>query len=461
MKKCSFTTFSKLFATVALTLPLLGQAQTEKVSYGKPAYLRPYDQSGINVFETTKDDANVKYEGMKLSLGAGFTQQFQSLKHENPLALNNTGNTVTTALANKLFPLTSGFMTAQANLFLDVQMADGVKLNVTTYLSARHHNEAWVKGGYIQFDKLPFKGQFWDDLMKVTTIRVGHYEVNYGDAHFRRPDGGHTLYSPFMEGNIMDAFATEIGGDVTFQKNGLFGVVGLTNGMIKGNIDSIAPTTADANVKKSPSFLMKGGFDKKFGDIRVRFSGSLYANGSSAGSGLTLYGGDRTGSNYQNVMEKWVASPGATASAQAYTATAFSGRFNPGFSKKVTAVMFNGFVKAKGLELFGTIETASGRSKTETVNRKATQLAGEAVYRFAADEKLFVGLRYNTVTARLAGQTSDVKVNRFAVAGGWFVTKSVLMKMEVVNQKYVDFPTSDYRSSGKFNGFVMEAIVGF
>jgi hypothetical protein len=461
MKKISLLNVSGILALAVMSLPNIGHAQTDKINFGRPAYMRPYDQSGINQFETTKDDANVKYEGRKISLGAGFTQQFQSIKHENPNALNNTGNTTATALANKLYPLSPGFMTAQANLFLDVQMAEGVKLNVTTYLSARHHNEAWVKGGYIQFDKLPFKGEFWDNLMKYTTIRVGHYEVNYGDAHFRRTDGGQTLYSPFMEGNIMDAFATEIGGDVTLQKDGVFGVLGMTNGMIKGHIDSVAPTSIDANVNRSPSIILKGGFDKKLGDVRLRLTGSLYHNSSSAGSGLTLYGGDRTGSNYQNVMEKWVAAPGATASAQAYTATAFSGRFNPGFSKKVTAIMFNGFMKVKGLELFGTLETAKGRTKLESADRKATQFSGEAVYRFAADEKLFLGLKYNTVKAALTGYTTDVKVNRFAIAGGWFLTKSVLMKMEIVDQKYLDFPTSDYRSSGRFHGFVMEAVVGF
>ena len=108
-----------------------------------------------------------------------------------------------------------------ANLFVDIQLADGIQLNVTTYLSTRHHNEAWVKGGYIQFDKLPFKGKFWNNLMDVTTIKVGHMEVNYGDAHFRRSDGGHALYNPFMESYIMDAYATEIGGEVIVQKNGL------------------------------------------------------------------------------------------------------------------------------------------------------------------------------------------------------------------------------------------------
>lgn len=442
----------------AAILPLFTLAQQPKI-----ANFRAYDQSGINVFETGKGDS-VKFDGLKVRWGAGFTQQMQNLKHENPSAINNGGNTLATAGANKLYPVAFGFMTAQANLYMDAQLADGIKLNVTSYLSARHHNEYWVKGGYIQFDKVPFKGKFWDDFMKIATIKVGHFEVNYGDAHFRRSDGGGTLYNPFMESYIADAFATEIGGEVLVQKNGLFGMLGLTNGMIKGHIDSVAITAQDDNAKRSPSLILKAGIDKKINNIRVRFSGSFYHNSSSAGSGLTLYGGDRTGSNYQNIMEKWVASGVGTAAAAApaYTAIAFSGRLNPGFSKKVDAVMFNGFLKAGGAELFLTYEGASGRTKTETANRKMTQFAGDFVYRFGKSENLFLGARYNTVKAALLGFTAgDVTVNRLAFAGGWFITKNVLMKAEYVSQEYKNFPTTDYRSSGKFNGYVVEAVVGF
>jgi hypothetical protein len=192
------------------------------------------------------------------------------------------------------------------------------------------------------------------------------------------------------------------------------------------------------------------------GVVRLRVSGSYYHNSSSAASGLTLYGGDRTGSNYQNVMEKV---PYGTAN-PASTAVAFSGRFNPGFSKKVDAFMLNTFLKAKGLEFFGTYEKASGRTKTETVDRDANQVAGELIYRFAQD-RLYVGARYNTVTARLAGFTSDVKVDRVAGAAGWFLTRNVLLKAEIVEQNYKDFPASDYRAGGKFNGYVIEAVVGF
>ena len=104
----------------------------------------------------------------------------------------------------------------------------------------------------------------------------------------------------------------------TVQKNGLFGMLAVTNGMIKGNVDSAAKgivngEVVDDNTNRNPSIILKGGIDKQLADnIRVRVSGSLYHNSSNAGSGLTLYGGDRGGSNYQNVVEKWKDAAGAS-----------------------------------------------------------------------------------------------------------------------------------------------------
>ena len=409
--------------------------------------LRPYDQTGINVFEDPKDTATT-FDGIKLRFGAGFTQTFQGLTHKNE--------------ANNLHKITPGFNTASANLFMDVQLYDGIRLNLTSYLSSRHHNETWVKGGYIQFDKLPFEGKLWEDIMKVTTIRVGHMEINYGDQHFRRSDGGHTLYNPFAENYIMDAFTTEIGGEVLVRKYGFFGLAGASNGMIKGNVDSLIATKADQNIRKSPAFYFKGGYDKQLNDlIRVRFAGSYYHNSSSGGQ--TLYSGDRTGSNYFMVVEK----AGGT-----YAGNFASGRLNPGFSKTVKALQLNGFVKVKGMEVFGTYEQAQGRSKNEVDERKARQYAIDAVYRFGQKENVFVGARYNKVRARLAdipatattpavSYDHDVNIDRMAFGAGWFLTKNILLKGEYVTQDYKDFLTQDFRNNARFNGYVIQAVVGF
>jgi len=447
----------KLVAILAIVgiLPVSLFAQLQ----GKIDNLRAYDQSGINVFENLKVD-NTPFDGLKVRLGAGFTQQFQNLKHENPGALkNNQGSFSAGTTGNQLKVITSGFQTAQANAYLDVQLADGISMNVTTYMSAKHHNETWVKGGYIKFDKVPFKGQFWSDLMKVVTMKVGHFEVNYGDEHFRRTDGGQALYNPFMEGNIMDEFATEIGGEVYLKKHGWFGMVGLTNGMIKGNIDSLNyANNPDGDLHKAPSLLLKGGFDQQVSkNLRLRLTASYYGN-QSCGSN-TLFAGDRTGSNYQYVMELNSADPSSKTGAG--TPLAFSGRFNPNFSKKINAFMLNGFIKAGGLELLGTYETASGRTSTESSNRKANQYAIEGVYRFGKAENIFIGARYNTVTAGLKGVVNDVTINRFALAGGWFLTSNVLLKAEYVNQLYKNFVNTDARAGGKFYGYVIEAVVGF
>jgi hypothetical protein len=428
---------------------------------------RYYDQRGVNVFETPKD--NVTFNGLRVRFGAGFTQQFQGLKHENYTSFLNP--IPAPDAANKLYALGSGFNTAMANLNLDVQLADGIRLNLVTYLSSRHHNEAWVKGGFIQFDKLPFKGKFFDDLMKIVTVKIGHMEINYGDAHFRRSDGGQTLYNPFMDNYIIDAFTTEIGGEIYAQHKGFFGMIGLSNGEIKGDVKLPAPSPTDPVAKKSPAVYFKAGYDRQFTDkVRARVSGSYYGDKSSASN--TLFWGDRTGSNYFMVNETatFKNREGATVAGNP-TDNAWSGRVNPGFSDRTKGTQLNGFLKVGGLELFGTYEKGKGRAANQVIqrDREFTQLAGDVVYRISlgGKENFFVGGRYNTVSAEqlfgsgAAATIREVNVNRTALAAGWFLTRNVMLKGEYVTQKYKDYPTTSQYYKGKFSGYVIEAVVGF
>lgn len=448
--------------------------------------LRPYDHTGLNMFETPKNDS-IPWDGFKFRLGVSTSFQFQNLSHENTM---NTDSTAGWPLVDankdnvddrKLILITNGFNLAQANLNLDFQVYDGVHVNLVTYLSSRHHQEAWVKGGYVQFDKLTFlNSNGINNLMKYFTIKFGDYEVNYGDQHYRRSDGGNAMYNPFVENLVMDQFTTEIGGELQFKYNNFIIVGAMTGGEIKGDItwnqkmDAVDSTTQDPGLpgysdavpinKRAPSIIGKIAYDKQFNDdLRFRLSGSVYTTNSSASN--TLFGGDRTGSRYFGVLENTTYST---------TGTAFSGRFNPGFSDQVTSFMINPFVKFKGLELFGTAEFANGRQVTEIDKRNASQYAIDVIYRFPANEHFWIAGRYNTVTAQPLlkdpngvtwkddnGDIPNVTINRWAVSAGWYLLDQVMLKAEYVNQEYKDFPNYDIRKDGKFNGFMLEACLGF
>ncbi len=414
-------------------------------------YFRQNNKAGLNVFETTKNDTS-QFTGMKVRIGGNFTQDFQGLSHQN----NATPVLVNGVDANQLISLTNGFNRAMANLNIDAQLDDGIRLNLTMYLSSRHHEETWVKGGYVQFDKLLFlKSAAIDNIMKNFTIKIGDYELDYGDQHFRRSDGGNAIYNPFIENHIMDAFATEIGGEIYYHpKSGFLLMGGITNGELNPTVvasSKIDSATGKLN-KYLPAFHGKIGYDKQFNkDLRFRITGSFYVNKSSAGN--TLFFGDRTGSHYFFVMENTAATSDGNA---------WSGRLNPQFSEQVQTFMINPFVKFKGLEVFGTYEIAKGRMITERVMRKATQYAVDLIYRFSqGKENFWIGGRYNSVTNTLPNDPIDITINRVAGSLGWFVTKNIAMKAEYVNQQYKNFAQTDIRSGGKFDGYMIEASVGF
>jgi hypothetical protein len=414
--------------------PTLSFAPTIEIQH-----LRANDKRGINVFETPKNDG-VPYDGFKLNFGGAFTQQFQGLGHSNSAAPKVTNNVD----ANQLMQIGHGFNNASANLYINAQLAPGIRVAMTSYLSSRHHNETWVKDGYLLIDDSPLEIQALKTMMKYVTIRAGHFEVNYGDAHFRRSDNGNALYNPFVGNLIMDAFTTEVGAELYLRANGFLAMGAVTGGEIKGNI-----LTPD---DRAPAYIAKLGFDRQLSpDVRVRLTGSRYSNSKSPAG--TLFAGDRAGSRYWFVLENTA----ATANAQFS-----SGLINPLFRRSVTSYQLNPFVKVRGLELFGVIEQAKGiNAATEVDRRTWNQYAAEATYRFLADEMMFIAARYNKATGELPGMTQKVGADRSQVGAGWFLTPNVLLKGEWVNQKYSDFPTTDIRNGGRFKGFMVEGVVAF
>lgn len=385
-------------------------------------------QDGLNIFDPVKD--NVEYNGLAVKIGGAFALQWQGLNHSNNL--------------NNLIDLGSDYNLPTANMTIDAQLADGVRVNLDLYLASNHHHETWVKGGYLQIDRLDFisKG-YLENFMKYATIKVGQMENNYGDAHFRRTDNASALKNPFIGNYLMDGFNTEVGAEFYYARNNFLFMGGFANGKLNQSV-----VDADAT---SSAFIGKFGYDKQMNEnLRFRLTGSIYH--SSKLKSVYLYSGDRTGSRFYNVIQE-----------QGQGANFRAGRVNPGFKNKLTAVMFNTFLKFKNLEIFGTLENAKGGDASgSTETRKWNQFALDMVYRFGNNDNFYFAAKYNTASGKLSNADANkVKVNRTETGFGWFMTKNVMSKFLYVNQDYKDYPSASNYAGANFKGIAFEAVISF
>tara|TARA_R110002049_G_scaffold71370_1_gene183856 strand:- start:10038 stop:11411 length:1374 start_codon:yes stop_codon:yes gene_type:complete len=442
---------------------IMGAVANAQLTFGQVQNQIPRNQNGINQFDVKKD--SVEFKGVSVDLGAAFALQFQAIDQ-----FNDQPATQPAPIAGyRLNDLSNNLNLPTANMSIGAQLADGVRVNLDLYLASRHHNETWVKGGYLQIDKLDFiKKDFLAGFMQYATLKIGQMENNYGDAHFRRSDNGNAIMNPFIGNNIMDAFITEPGIEVYYNRSGLVSMLGVTNSKLNQNVTEVKASAPGQNTVISPTILAKVGFDKQINeDLRLRLTGSYYhvANMSSS-----LYSSDRAGSRFYGVMTHgaYTGATGAVASNFDPTSNKDTGRFNPRFGNWATSVMINPFVKYQGLEVFGTIEIASGGDKKGTDDKRTVnQFAGDVLYRFGANENLYIGAKYNNVSGKLANaDTNEVSINRFETSLGWFMTKNILAKLGYVNQTYKDF--SQYTAGnpedlygGNFKGLMFEAVISF
>ncbi|MGB3179909.1 MAG: hypothetical protein WBB45_00860 [Cyclobacteriaceae bacterium] len=414
--------------SILLTIVLLGMSYLVMGQQRSLQYFRPPGQAGLNMFETPKKDT-VEFDGLKVVVGGDFSILFQGLSQTNDLV----GDTLT--------DLASNFTLPTANLNLDVQIADGVRMHLRTYLSSRHHNEAWVKGGYFQIDKLDFIQEgFMEGFMDIATIRFGMDEINYGDTHFRRSDNARSIYNPFVGNYIMDAFTTEPFAELTLQTNGWLFVGGLSNGRLNQT-----PLSGD------DGYVVYGkiGYDNYVSDdVRFRLTLSGY-NSTDKSTRDYLYNGDRAGARYYSVLE----------GQNDARVSDFLPRFNPGYAYQ-TAWQVNPFVKAGGLEFFGVYERVSNGDNEPGGNYN--QLGGDLIYRFGGQENFYVGARYNRVSGEAIDGAPEVEIERTNLGGGWFMTNNVLAKLEYVTGNYggPGFDNTKFQGA-EYDGFVVEAVISF
>ena len=409
---------------------------------------------------------------MSVDLGGAFNMDFQAINSFNDQPATFVAPSKITGY--RLMNTENNFVLPAADMTIGAQLFDGVRVNLDIYLASRHHNDTYARGGYLQIDKLDFiKKDFLANFMKYATIKIGQMENNFGDAHFRSSDNGSTLRNAFVGNNIMNAFSTEMGIEVYYKRNGWVSMLGATNGNLNQGTQEVVFTTGpNTNTVVSPSILAKFGYDKQIDkDLRVRLTGSYYHNANLGNS--NIYSSSRSGFGFWGVLNNNAYKNNGVDVAASYNSTSTpEATFNPNFKNWATSIMINPFVKYKGLELFGTVELASGGDKAGVdAKRKADQYAGELIYRFGKTEQFYIGGKYNTVSGKLSNaDAKKVTVNRFESSIGWFMTKNIVAKLDYVNQNYKDYsqfvgnvPTGNANNfyGGQFKGLVFEAAISF
>ncbi len=374
----------------------------------------------------------------KVTTGADFAMQFQGLRH-----------TADTAL----IPLGSNINLPTANFNISALLAEGIEVSLTTYLSSRHHVEAWVKGGYLLIDRLPFiKSEFTDRLMNFMTFRVGVMEINFGDAHFRRSDNGHVIKNMFVGNYVLDAFTTAPAFEALFRSNGIILMGAVSTGTLKPALtgySAFSQTYTPYNIHKEPAFYWKAGYDKQINDD-LRFRATLSGYHAANHHFGSLYYGDRTGSRYYLVMNRITNSADDVDPAKNH----MSGNWGPGFTDRNNSFMFNLFARYKSAEIFGTIENVKGTPAFGGSAFTFSQYAVEGLLRFGKDDKFFGGARYNYVK-----NNAESSVDRIQIGAGWFLTPDILLKAEYVDQDYKNFVL--YGGNAGFNGLMIEAAISF
>jgi hypothetical protein len=449
---------------------LSGNVMAQQVTFGHIQNQIKRDKTGLNQFDVKKD--SVEFKGLSIDLGGAFNMDYQTINSFNDQP--STFALPSKIVGYRLMNNENNFTLPAADMTIGAQLFDGVRVNLDIYLASRHHNDTYARGGYLQIDKLDFiKKDFLAGIMKYATIKIGQMENNFGDAHFRSSDNGSTLRNAFVGNNIMNAFTTEMGMEIYYNRSGWVSMIGATNGNLNQGISEVTYTAGpNTNTVVSPTILAKLGYDKQIDqDLRVRLTGSLYHSSNLGNS--NLYSSSRSGFGFWGVLNNSAYTNNGVAVAANYNSTSTpEGTFNPGFKNWATSIMFNPFVKYKGLELFGTIELASGGDKAGVdAKRTADQYAGEVIYRFGKTEQFYIAGKYNTVSGKLSNaDANEVTVNRVESSIGWFMTKNILAKLDYVSQNYKDYtqfvannPTGNANNfyGGNFKGLVFEATISF
>ena len=344
-----------------------------------------------------------------------------------------------------------GFQSARGNLNFAAHVADGIDIFFNAFLSSNHHVGQWYDDeGYINISKLPESSDVLglnNTLFKYVTLTAGFIPVDYGLWWEIRSDNADVQRNPLVGNYIVDANDVEPSVQVKTKPGLLNALVAFGDGTTTGDFTPGRGNEVNAKVwlNLKNEFQLAGSIYRS----NQANNGTGYPTG---GSTTDLYAGNRSGSQYSGIFGD---NPEA-------------GDIAPQKGQDVTAFQFDGYYNLKPLQVFGMY----GYTKDADINGSAPGNPQESWSYFGGDvtyylfPALYVAARYSAAVSNMY-QGKDVSANpvsagRFQVGAGVWVTNTMLLKLEYVNQQYKNFPAaSGYGYNTRFHGFTTQFSVAF
>ena len=414
---------------------------------GRPEWVRPelWMWPGFRA-EETKDMLIGSSSNIDLYMGLHAAGRFQYLEQQD-VTINGAEG----------IDLEPSFQTAWGDIAFMADVSDGaILVFFDLYLSSRPHpSTTYGNEGYMLFRRIPGESGVSDFLNKSifehVNVKAGHFEIDFGDAHYRRSDNAWVSRNLLIGNYLVDPDVEEIGMEI-FSKphwpvKGLFGVTSGT-------------TTENINEGRGLASVHGKIWVDATDDLRLSVSGYYvdHSDNPPSGAGSTsgrLYSSRRSGGPYAGV---WGGgnSPGD---------------LTIGADELVTALQGDVTWMPRPWEFYGNVGWVEDADPNGSLSGKPTERwtygSVEAAYFF--DQRTYVAGRYSFALASdVKGEGSDGMINRGQVGGGYWLTRNTLVKAEYVYQVANGFDSDDGLVGGvdvaedpSFTGVLLEVSFKF
>ena len=359
-----------------------------------------------------------QYEDLSLHLGLQTVGRFQAVSQDKV----TSGGVVQQ-------DLNPGLQDPFANLSFLATIAGKMDVYFDLYVASRPHpNTMYAHEGYLLFKDLPapFNTGLGHDLFDYINVKVGAFDIDFGDGNYRRSNNAFVQRNPLIENPLVDPNVEEIGGEVYSVKGPVYWLAGLTNGTTTEHFDYGADPAVHGKLWGYP-----------LPDVRTSIS-AYYVNLS--GTGVTdensdLYAAGRSGEPLGGV---------------------FGGGDDPGSilpqaGKNVSAVQGDVTWLRWPIEIYGNV----GWTQDTDINGPApgnpaerwTYGAIEPVYHLTP--ALYLAARYSVAAAEsVNGVKTDGWVDRAELGAGYWFTNDLLIKVEGIYEQFHEFGANTGQVSG-------------